>query len=289
VRNCARGFLDGRIMMTDADQAPTGFSESTPSAARLYDFYLGGKNNYPVDQEAGKQLKAAFPDLYDAAWANRGFHQRSARWMVKEHGIRQFIDIGCGLPTQGNTHQAIRRETPDAKVVYVDNDPAVLAMADGLITDDVHTKFVVGDLRNPDNVLNNPDLRSLIDFGQPTGLLMTAVLHFVADGSDPWGLVKRYADALAPGSFIAISHITGDGLPPRVAQTITDIYANASERAYVRHRDEFLRFFDGLELVPPYGEAAPDITYVGVWGAEDPEEADSDGSRLLYAGVGKRV
>src|SRR5579863_3965326 len=172
--------------MTEAEEAPPGVDTSTPSAARLYDYYLGGTNNFPVDQAAGDQLKAALPDLYDAAWANRGFHQRSAIWMAKERGIRQFIDIGSGLPTQGNTHQAVKKAIADPLVVYVDKDPMVRAMADGLLADERRTRLVVADMRDPGEVLGNPELRSLIDFSQPVGLLMTAVLHFVADGSDPW-------------------------------------------------------------------------------------------------------
>ena len=274
--------------MPESGQPPAGVDPSTPSAARLYDYYLGGKNNYPVDQQAGERLRAALPDLYDAAWANRGFHQRSARWMAREQGIRQFIDIGSGLPTQGNTHLALRQETPDARVVYVDNDPMVLAMADGLLADEAHTKLIIADLRDPAEVLGHPALHSLIDFSQPAGLLMTAVLHFVADGSDPRGLVRRYAEALAPGSCVALSHATADKLPPRSVQGIYATYENASTRIYLRPKAEFRRFFDGLEFVPPYDGAEPDITYVGVWGAEDPQTADSDGSRVLYCGVGKR-
>ena len=273
--------------MIEAD-APPGVDVSMPSAARLYDYYLGGETNFPVDQAAGEQLRAALPDLYDAAWANRGFHQRSARHMAEEHGIRQFIDIGSGLPTQGNTHQAIRRVAPGARVMYVDNDPMVMAMSGGLLDDDKHTKLIIADLRDPDEVLGNEELRSLIDFGQPVGLLMTAVLHFVADGSDPWGLVKRYTAALAPGSLLAVSHATADKLPPRSVQGMYATYENANTHIYLRTKDEIRRFFDGLELLPPYGETVPDITYVGVWGAEDPEEADSDGSRVLYCGVGRR-
>jgi hypothetical protein len=276
------------MSMLEAEEAPPGVDASTPSAARLYDYYLGGTNNYPVDQTAGEKLRAALPDLYDAAWANRSFHQRSARWMARERGIRQFIDLGSGLPTQGNTHQAVRKETADARVVYVDNDPMVRAMADGLLADDEHTKLIIADLRDPGEVLSHPELRSLIDFSQPTGLVMTAVLHFVSDDQNPGELVKQYADALVPGSAVALSHATADKLPQRAVDGMYATYENANTRIYLRTKDEFRRFFDGMELVPPYGEAAPDITYVGLWGAEDPEAADSDGSRVLYCGVGKR-
>jgi hypothetical protein len=137
-------------------------------------------------------------------------------------------------------------------------------------------------------VLNHPHTRELIDFSQPVGLLMTAVLHFVADGSDPHGLVARYVAQLAPGSYVALSHITADQKPPAATATIRDIYANATEQIYMRSRAEVERFFDGLELLPPYQGAAAAVTYVGEWGAEDPDMADSDGSRWSYGGVARR-
>jgi hypothetical protein len=273
--------------MTEAE-APPGVDISTPSPARLYDYYLGGSTNFPVDQAAGDRLRAALPDLYDAAWANRGFHQRSARWMASEHGISQFIDIGSGLPTQGNTHEAVGQVVADARVVYVDNDPMVRAMSGSLLDDDRHTRLVTGDMRDPGEVLGHPDLLTLIDFSRPVGLLMTAVLHFVADGSDPGGLVKRYTGALAPGSYLALSHATADKLPPRSVQAMYDTYEHASSQIYLRSRDEVGRFFEGLEFVAPYADAAPDITYVGMWGADDPELADTEGSRVLYCGVARR-
>jgi hypothetical protein len=143
-------------------------------------------------------------------------------------------------------------------------------------------------MRDPDAVLNHPEMRGLIDFSQPVGLLMTAVLHFVADGSDPWGLAGRYADALAPGSYLALSHATADKLPPRSVQAMYDTYKDATEQIYLRSRAEVTRFFDGLELVPPYEGADPHVTYVGLWDAEDVEAADSEGSRVLYCGVARR-
>jgi hypothetical protein len=274
--------------MTEAEQAPPGVDPSTPSPARLYDYYLGGTTNFQVDRIAGDRLRDALPDLYDAAWANRGFHQRAARWMASEQGIRQFIDLGSGLPTQGNTHLSVRQVIPDARVVYVDVDPMVAAMSGELLADDGRTSVIIADMRDPDEVLSHPDLRALIDFTQPVGLLMTAVLHFIGDGSDPWALVTRYADALAPGSYVALSHATADKLPPRSVQAMYATYENTPTRIYLRSRADVRRFFDGLEFVPPYPDAAPCVTYVGVWGADDPEAADSEGSRVLYCGVGKR-
>jgi S-adenosyl methyltransferase len=137
-------------------------------------------------------------------------------------------------------------------------------------------------------VLNHRDLHSVIDFSKPAGLLMTAVVHFVAEGSDPWGLVKRYVDALAPGSYLALSHATADKLPPRSVQALYDTYQHATTEIYLRSRAEVTRFFEGLEFVPAYRDAEPAVTYVGVWGADDPETADTEGSRVLYCGVARQ-
>ena len=274
--------------MTEGQQVPPGIDPATPSPARLYDYYLGGTNNFRADRDAAERIRARMPELADAAWANRGFHQRAAIWMAGTAGIRQFLDIGSGLPTQNNTHQALHKATREARVVYVDNDPLVRVHASALLINAGSTRLVTADLRDPDGVLNHPQTRELIDFSQPVGLLMTAVLHFVADGSDPHGLIARYVAELAPGSYLALSHITADQKPPAAVQTIRDIYADATEQVYTRSRAEVERFFGGLELVPPYEGSGAAVTYVGEWGAEDPDMADSDGSRWAYGGVARR-
>jgi O-methyltransferase involved in polyketide biosynthesis len=273
--------------MTEVEQAPPGVDSTTPTPARLYDYYLGGTNNFAVDREIAERLRVSLPELTDAAWANRGFHQRAARWMA-EQGIRQFIDLGSGLPTQGNTHEAVSQVAPGARVVYVDHDPMVLAHARALLSGTDTTTLIQADLRDPAAVFGHPELRALIDCSQPTGVLMTAVLHFVADESDPWGLVARCTSELAPGSYVALSHATADRLPPRAVQAMYDTYANATEKIHLRPRADFERLFTGLELVPPFDGADPGVTFVGKWGAEDPSAADSDGSRVLYCGVARR-
>ena len=261
--------------MSEPEHAPPGVDPARPSPARLYDYYLGGTHNFPVDREMGARLIAAVPDIEDGVWANRAFHQRAAIWLAAEAGIRQFIDIGSGLPTQNNTHEAVQRIAP-------------AAYAGQLLTADGTTGVVTADLREPDAVLAEPALRALIDFAEPVGLLVTAVLHFVADSSDPWGLVARYVDATAPGSYLALSHYTADRLPPTHIQAGQDLYEQATESIYPRSRAEIERFFSGLELVPPRPGAEPAITYVGMWGAEDAQAADSDGARGLYCGVARR-
>jgi hypothetical protein len=274
--------------MTEAQRVPPGVDPDTPSPARLYDYYLGGTDNFRADRDAAERIRALMPELADAAWANRGFHQRAARWLAGTPGIRQFLDIGSGLPTQNNTHQAVARVASDARVVYVDNDPMVRVHASSLLTGAGNTRFITADVRDPESVLGHPQTRELIDFGQPVGLLMTAVLHFVADGSDPHGLVARLVAELAPGSYLVLSHITADQKPPAAVQAILDIYAHATEQIHMRTRAEVERFFDGLELLPPYAGAAARVTYVGDWGAEDAVLADSDGSRWSYGGVARR-
>jgi hypothetical protein len=273
--------------MTAVPSVPPGVDPTRPSPARLYDYFLGGTSNFPADREAAETLKAGVPDIVDAVWANRGFHGRAAMWLA-EHGIRQFIDIGSGLPTQNNTHQAVHKVAPEAHVVYVDIDPMVAAHSGPLLAGDGTTAVVTADMRNADAVLGDPGLRRLIDPAEPTGVLMTAVVHFVADEDDPWSLVARYMAAVAPGSYLAFSHGTYDKMPPNMVQVGRETYAKGTNQVYLRSKADVERFFDGLEVVAPYPGAGPEVTYVGLWGAEDIETADTDGSRAIYCGVARR-
>jgi hypothetical protein len=229
----------------------------------MYNYFLGGRHNFPADRAAAKRIMAVLPEISDAAWANRGFQQRAARWVAGEQGVRQFLDIGSGLPTAASTHEIVRDVVPGARVVYVDNDPLAALQCGELLAG------------------------ALIDFTEPVGLLMTAVMHFVAPAADPWGIVARYLGALAPGSYLVLSHGTADRLPPRAVQAVREEYARATGNIFVRPLAKVERFFGGLDLVPPYEAADPGICYVGQWGAVDPGLADSDGSRMLYCGVGR--
>ncbi len=269
--------------MTSEPGVPPGVDPRTPSAARIYDCLLGGTSNFEVDRAAAGRVRAHAPEMVDAAFANRGFHQRATRWIASQ-GVRQFIDIGSGLPTVGNTHEVARKVNPAARVVYVDNDPMVLAYGQQLLGRDPDAAVILADAREPDAVLGNPRLRSLIDFTEPAGLLITAVLHFISDGSDPCGIISAYMQALAPGSYLALSQATADQKPPHAVQGVGDAYGGG----YPRSKDEVRKFFDGLEIVPPYEGAEPDLTWAGLWGAEDLELADSEGSRWLYCAVAKR-
>lgn len=272
--------------MTEAGQAPD--TRSGPTAAGLYDAYLGGNHGTLADKEAAARLRAVMPELEETAWANRAFHQRAARWLVTEAGIRQFIDIGSGLPTQDNTHQVVQRLAPDAHVVYVEIDPSTVQQGRALIEGDPNTRFVHADMKKVDEVMSSPEIAELIDLSQPVGLLASAVFHFVADEEDPWGIAKRYMDLLPSGSYIALTHITADKQPPAPVQTIYSIYRNADTMIYFRNREQTEWFFDGLELVEPYEGAGPKVTFMGYWGCEDPAAADDDSSRWCYCGVAKK-
>jgi hypothetical protein len=273
--------------MANPAQAPPGVDPARPSSARVYDYLLGGEHNFESDQAAGQMLKSRAPELVDSAWANRGFHQRAAKW-IAEQGVRQFIDVGSGLPTVGNTHEVVRRVAPDARVVYVDNDPMVLTYGRDLLGGDRGATVVLADVRDPEAVLGNADLRALIDFTEPVGLLITAVLHFVSDESHPYRLISQYMASLAPGSYLALSHMTADQKPQQAVQTLVEVGLRAAGGGYLRSKDEVRKLFEGLTLVPPYPDAEPDVTWVGLWNCEDPALADSEGSRWLYCGVARK-
>jgi len=274
--------------MNEAAEVPAGVDPATPAPARIYDYLLSGDNNFQSDRDAAQRIMALVPEIRDCAWANRGFHQRAARW-IAGRGIGQFIDIGSGLPTAGNTHDVVRSVDPGARVAYVDNDAIVHAQSGQLLAGTTGVKVILGDLREPDRLLADPELRELIDFTRPAGLLMTAVVHFVADQSDPWGLVRRYLAALAPGSYLALSHLTSDHKPPRAVREFRSVFNGATEQMHFRSRPEVQRLFDGLDLVSAHDpEVRGRLCYVGDWEAEDPAMADSDGSRWLYCGVARR-
>jgi hypothetical protein len=274
--------------MNETAEVPAGVDPDRPAPARIYDYLLSGKTNFKSDRDAAARIMALVPEIKDCAWANRGFHQRAARW-IAGRGVRQFIDIGSGLPTAGNTHDVVRSVDAACRVVYVDNDPMVRAQSAQLLAGVSGVRVVQGDLRDPEHLLADPELRELMDFSEPAGLLMTAVVHFVADESDPWSLVRRYMAALAPDSYLALSHLTSDQKPPRAVHEFRRVFNRATEQMHFRSRPEVERLFAGLDMVSAHDpEARGHLCYVGDWEAEDPAMADSDGSRWLYCGVARR-
>jgi S-adenosyl methyltransferase len=273
--------------VTQVPPAPPGVDVSRPAPSRIYDYMLRGSNHFQPDVEAAQRILTAVPEIQDCAWSNRGFHQRAAKWIAQQ-GVAQFVDIGSGLPTVGNTHEVVQKVNPDAKVVYIDNDPMVAEQGGPLLAGDSSTRVICADLRDPGSILDHPSLRELIDFSRPVGLLLTAVLMFVADSSAPWDLVARYTGALAPGSYLALSHLTDDYKPPVTTERFRAVFDNATEQMHFRSREAIGRFFAGLEIVPPYDGAPAALCYTGIWGAEDPVLADSEGARWLYCAVAEK-
>jgi hypothetical protein len=260
---------------------PYDFDVTTPSTARMYDYYLGGKDNFAVDRAAAEKALAVVPDGRQVAWANRRFLVRAVKYLAR-NGIEQFIDLGTGIPTSPNVHETARAFVPDARVAYVDYDPIVTvhnralleSAGDGIIA-------VRGDVRYPLNILSNHAIRDAIDFRRPVGILFVAVLHFVTDEEYPYRAVAAFRDRVCPGSYVAISHITSDGTDPHVVSTIQDVYRQASAPAVFRSRAGIERFFEGLRLVKP------GIVEVSEWRRNKATAGHPHTLRFL-GGVGKK-
>jgi hypothetical protein len=222
---------------------------SRPHPARMYDYFLGGKDNFPADREAGEEVLAAWPEVREGVRENRAFLQRVVRFLAGEVGIRQFLDIGTGIPTQGNVHEVAQAVAPGARVVYVDNDPIVHVHANALLAGDT-TSIILADLREPETILHHPTVREAIDFDEPFAVLLLAILHFISDEDDPEGIVAAFRKAMSPGSYLAISHVTAD-FSPETTERAARVYDRAAARLVPRTGEQIRRFFDGLDLVEP--------------------------------------
>ncbi|MFJ9348092.1 SAM-dependent methyltransferase [Streptomyces sp. NPDC101237] len=233
--------------MTQDGTRPVEIDTSKPHPARIYDYLLGGKDNYEVDRQAGDQLAAVAPEVWISVRANRGFLQRAVRHVI-DSGVRQILDVGTGLPTSPNVHEIAQEARADVRVAYVDNDPIVKAHADALLNRAGTTSIVLADLRDPKSVVEHPEVRRIIDFDQPVALFLVAILHFIRDAEEPERIVATLRDALPAGSFLVLSHATDDFAERSAAQAI---YNNATASMNLRPRARIERFFDGFELVEP--------------------------------------
>jgi SAM-dependent methyltransferase len=251
-----------------------------PSVARLYDYFLGGHHNFAADRELARKLLQAEPNARFIVAENRAFLGRAVRYLLGA-GVRQFVDLGSGIPTQENVHEIAQRGDPGARVIYVDNDPVAVAHSKHILAGDPLTTVIGADLRDPEAVLGHPDVAALLDFGQPVGLLMVTVLHFVPDSDDPAAIVGRFARALTPGSFLVISHATHEAAPGTAAQ-VQDLYRSTSAAAHTRTNAEIARFFAGFELV------APGLVYLPAWRPDGPRPAHPERAGF-YAGVGRKA
>jgi SAM-dependent methyltransferase len=256
-----------------------GIDSSRPSVARMYDYYLDGKDNYQVDRDAVDRVEAAMPEIRQLAWENRAFLRRAVRYMAQQ-GIDQFLDIGSGLPTVGNTHEIARQVIPDARVVYIDIDPVVAAHGRTLLATDENTTVATADMRRPEEVLQHPETMRLIDFTRPVGVLLIAMIHFITKEDRP-RIMGYLCDALPHGSHLTATHVTTDGHSAEAVAQIEGVYATTPTPIYFRDRAEVGRFFDGLELVEP------GLVTVDAWRL-DPGDPAPPATHWLYGAVGRK-
>jgi SAM-dependent methyltransferase len=258
---------------------PVDMRLDRPTPARMYDYFLGGKDNFAVDREAAERVKQAIPNTYEIVWENRFFLQRAVRYLA-EAGIDQYIDLGTGLPTQGNVHEIAQQLIPRARVIYVDNDPIVLAHGQALLANSPGTTVITADMREPHAILSNPDVQALIDLSRPVAVLFVAVLHFVRDSEDPGGIVEAFREVMAPGSYLVLSHLTTDGPPPDAVARTVEVYEGATSPIVFRSRQQIAHLFDGFLL------ERPGLVRPWQW---HPEPTDALHTKWLYAGVGKLI
>jgi SAM-dependent methyltransferase len=252
-----------------------------PSAARVYDYYLGGFHNFPADREMAKEAIRMWPELPLMMQANRAFLRRAVRFVVGQ-GVTQLLDIGSGIPTVGNSHEVARQADPLSRVVYVDVDPVAVAHSRAILADDASTVVVEGDLRDPAGILGNESVSGLIDFNRPVAVLLVALLHFVANEDDPGTVIAQLRDAVAPGSYLVISHASSDGQPV-LADSHQRLYARTPTPMTMRSRAEILELFDGFDVVEP------GVVPMQEWRAEAQSELPDSSKRMVgYAGVGMK-
>jgi hypothetical protein len=256
-----------------------------PHAARMYDYGLGGKNHFAADRAVAEQLLGHIPTLRTVARENRAFLGRAVRFLAAEAGIRQFLDIGSGLPSTDNVHEVAQAVAPRSRVVYVDNDPLVLVHARALLASSPQGRagYIEADLRDPDSILSSPVTREIIDFGQPVALMLVAVLHFLDDDDDPAGILSTLLDALPPGSYLAASHSTVEHTPPAETAAAVGAYRASGVSFQPRESGEFARLaFSGLDLVPP------GVVLVSEWRPAEAGPRPSAAEVSCYGGVARK-
>ncbi len=255
--------------------------DERPSVARMYDYFLGGHHNFPVDRAAAEQIIALHPETPLVAQANRAFLRRAVTFLA-EQGIRQFLDLGSGIPTVGNVHEVAQAAAADARVIYVDIDPVAVTHSASLLENDANATVIQADARRPETIVGHPEVRRLLDFSRPVGVLLVSFLHFVTDDAEAERLVQGLREVLAPGSYIAISHAATEVVTPVMRQAI-EVYRGSSSPSTIRTPAQIARFFAGLDLVEPGLVATP------LWRPEGPGDVflDTPERAMALVGVGR--
>ena len=270
-------------MAGEPDWVPPGVDTKRANIARVYDYWLGGSHNFLADQDLARAICAVEPNARAGARANRAFIGRAVRHLSAA-GIGQFLDIGSGIPTEGNVHEVAQQAAPGSRVVYVDVDPVAIAHSKAILAGNETADVIDADLREPEKILDDPASRRLIDFSEPVGLLLAMVLHFITDAEDPWALVATLRDSLAPGSYLVLGHATHES-SPTVAQAAETVYnRSVATGIHMRSRAEILRFFDGFELLDP------GLVYIPQWRPDSPSDVPEDPSKFwVLVGVGRKA
>ena len=251
-----------------------------PCAARIYDAFLGGSHNFGVERGFVERVESALPGITEAYRENRAFVRRAVEYQLA-HGVRQFLDLGSGIPTIGHVHEVARRRTQDFRVLYVDNEPLTVAHSKPLLAEDARAAIIEADCRDPQSILGSPEAAELLDFDEPIGLLMSAVVHFLPDRDTPGDVVECYRKAVAPGSYLAISHVTGD-YDPGAASTLESFYAETTDPLVGRSTRWIDGLFGDFEVLPP------GASYLTDW-RPDPDQATSKPRyRILYGGMARK-
>jgi SAM-dependent methyltransferase len=279
------GMREGReaLVAGEPNWIPPGVDAQRANVARVYDYWLGGSHNFLADQDLGRAIAAVEPNVRAIARANRAFVGRAVRYLAAA-GVRQFLDIGSGIPTQGNVHEVAQHADPGARVAYVDTDPVVIAHSKAILAGNENATIIDADLRDPEKILGHPAAEQLIDFSQPVGLLIVAILHFIGDAEDPWRLVATLRDALAPGSYLVLSHATNES-KPTVAQAAEKVYnSSVATHVQLRSQAEIRRFFDGFDLIDP------GLVYIPLWRPDSSADVPSDPTQFWgLVGVGRKA
>jgi SAM-dependent methyltransferase len=269
-------------MTVEPGWVPPGIDTTKANIARVYDYWLGGSHNFPADQAAARAVIALDPDIQATMRANRAFLGRAVRFLTAQAGIRQFLDIGSGIPTEQNVHQVAQDAAPGARVVYVDNDEVAVAHSRLLLEDNPDAAIIRADLREPDNILADPETQALLDLTRPAAVLLVAVLHFLPDTDHPERILGTLRDALSPGSYLVICHACRD-VRPELASSFEAIYnSRVTARLNMRTREQITRLFDGFTLIEP------GLVWIPEWRPDRPEDVPEDPARhWALVGVGR--